>query len=227
MVAARATGATAVGEGLGVATGEGATSALGPGVGATPLPPSLEPEPEPEPESAPASSEPGMVEGVANASGRVAAPLPVAVDVEDGALEAPSAAASRTELDVPTPGADEVSPANGTVPGSEVQPASNRPSMRQAAGIAVVLVGLRLARMTAPRSCPSTCSSTLGPCDVQQNAATVTVRTRVDHAPSSRRRKRKCPHSVLRIRRDRSEGLESEKTRLLLLLPERQSGARR
>ena len=168
-----------------------------------------------------------MVEGVANASGRVAAPLPVAVDGTDGASEAPSAAAlpSRTEPDGSTTGEDEVAPPDG--PGSEVQPASSRPSMRQAAGIAVVLVGLRPARMTAPRSCPSTCSSTLGPCDLQQNAATVTVRTRVDHAPSSRRRKRKCPHSVLRIRRDRSEGLESEKTRLLLLLPERQSGARR
>lgn len=211
-----------------MAAGKGATAVLGPGVGATPeSEPDPNPEPEPDPEPAPAPPEPEGVEGVASAFGRVAVSLPVAVDVADGASEASSAAASRTEPDGPTTGADEVSPAEGTVPGSEVQPASSRPSTRQAAGIAVVLIGLRPAPMTAPRSCPSACSSTLSRWDLEANVATVTVRTRVDHVASRRHRKRTCPRPALRSGRRGSGGRESEETRLRLLLPERRSGARR
>ncbi|WP_419202025.1 hypothetical protein [Paenarthrobacter nitroguajacolicus] len=43
--------------------------------------------------------------------------------------------------------------------GTAVQPATHKPKTRQAAVIAVVLFGPRPACMTAPRSCPSTCTS--------------------------------------------------------------------
>jgi hypothetical protein len=164
-----------VGEGFGVALGKGSTALRGLGGSADPMPgvPVVElPElPAPEP-----------VEGWAGESGRVAV-LP-SVDGAAGEPEDSSSAAlsSFTEPDGPAAGTDEAAPGDGKGPGPEVQPASNRLKTRQAAGIAVVLSGLRPARMTAPRSCPSTCSSTVSRCDLRQNAATVTVRTRVDHA---------------------------------------------
>ncbi len=43
--------------------------------------------------------------------------------------------------------------------GAVVQPATHRPKMRQAAAIVVVLFAPGPACMTAPRSCPSTCTS--------------------------------------------------------------------
>ncbi len=105
--------------------------------------------------------------------------------------------------------------------GSVVQPATHRPKMRQAAVIAVVLFTPRSACMTAPRSCPPV-PPTLGRDGGTQHAVTVTVRTRVGHAPSKAAGTRMPPP-----RHQRNGGIEALKTRLLLLRPERRSGAQR
>ncbi|MDR6988275.1 hypothetical protein J2Y66_002779 [Paenarthrobacter nitroguajacolicus] len=107
-----------------------------------------------------------------------------------------------------------------------MQPTTHRLKTRQAAAIAVVLFGPRPACMTARAPVRPPVPPTLGRDGGTQHAATVTVRTRVDHAgaagsPASRR-ERECPAP-----QGAERGIDGEKTRLLLRRPGRPSGARR
>lgn len=107
--------------------------------------------------------------------------------------------------------------------GTVVQPAIHRPKMRQAAGIAVVLFGPRPACMTAQRSCPSTCIS-----NVRTGRRNTTCRYGDGSDKSWSRPVRSGRNANAPAPRNAERGhRKSEEARLLLLRPERRSGARR
>lgn len=108
--------------------------------------------------------------------------------------------------------------------GTAVQPATHRPKRRQAAVIAVVLFVPRPACMTARAPVRPPVLPTLGLDGGSQHAVRVTVRTRVGHARHGKAEETRMPPP----RRKRDRGIKSVETKLLLLLrPERRSGARR